>query len=215
MRFPRSTNVAILTQLFQQAIIALNKLIGNQHYKRLRRRIIIAFHLPSQPRSKIHHSKILQSDPDTGINFSKSLLISFKRDQNKGNFLVGTSFQTSDQPGTFKCVRARCKACAFICNVEKMSGPKRSIKITDHFTCTSANVICCITCTLCKKLYISQTETTRRPIPRTPSRGRERRQTETHLNRSLDTFICPIILSNIWQSAASPYIKDARRAAKL
>ena len=26
-------------------------------------------------------------------------------------------------------------------NIEKLSGPKRSIKITDHFTCTSANVI--------------------------------------------------------------------------
>ena len=36
-------------------------------------------------------------------------------------------------------------------------GPKRSIKITDHFTCTSTNVIYCITCTLCKKLYIGET----------------------------------------------------------
>ena len=27
----------------------------------------------------------------------------------------------------------------------------------DHFTCTSANVIYCITCTLCKKLYIGET----------------------------------------------------------
>ena len=39
---------------------------------------------------------------------------------------------------------------------------KRSIKITDHFTCTSDNVIYCITCTLCKKLYIC--ETTRRRL---------------------------------------------------
>ena len=47
--------------------------------------------------------------------------------------------------------------CPFIYNVEKLSGPKRSIKITDHYTCTSANVIYCITCTLCKKLYIGET----------------------------------------------------------
>ena len=47
---------------------------------------------------------------------------------------------------------------AFIRNVMKMSGPKRSIKITDHFKCTSANVIYCVTqCTLCKKLYIGET----------------------------------------------------------
>ena len=30
-------------------------------------------------------------------------------------------------------------------------------KITDHFACTSANVIYCITCTLSKKLYIIET----------------------------------------------------------
>ena len=38
-----------------------------------------------------------------------------------------------------------------------MSGPKRSIQITDHFTCTSANVICWITCNYCNKLYIGET----------------------------------------------------------
>ena len=54
-------------------------------------------------------------------------------------------------------------ACAFkssglITRLEcTLSGPKRSIKITDHFTCTSTNVIYCITCTLCKKLYIGET----------------------------------------------------------
>ena len=37
-----------------------------------------------------------------------------------------------------------------------MTGPKRSIKLTDHFTCTSANVIYCITCNYCQ-LYIGET----------------------------------------------------------
>ena len=44
-----------------------------------------------------------------------------------------------DHSTTFKCARARCKTCPFICNVEKLSGPKQSIKITDHFTCTSGS----------------------------------------------------------------------------
>ena len=70
---------------------------------------------------------------------------------------VRSAFQTSDQPRTLKCARTRCKTCPFICNVEKLSGPKRSVKITDHFTCTSASVIYCITFTLCKKLYIGGT----------------------------------------------------------
>ena len=124
--------------------------------------------------------KLLQNDPDTGRIFSQPPLISFKRDQNIGNFLVRSAFKTSEQPGTFKCARARCKTCPFIYNVEKLSGPKRSIKITDHFTCTSAN-----------------------------------KTIKTLLNRLLDTLICLIILSNIWRSAASPYIKEAQKAAKL
>ena len=70
-------------------------------------------------------------------------------------FLVRSASQTSEQPR--KCARARCKTYPFICNVEKLSRPKRSIKITDHFTCTPANVIFSITCTLCKKLYIGET----------------------------------------------------------
>ena len=96
-------------------------------------------------------------NPDSGRIFSQLSLISFKRDKNIGNFLVRSAFQTSDQPGTFKCARARFKTCPFICNVEKLSGPKRSIKMTDYFTCTSSNVIYCITCTLCNKLYIGET----------------------------------------------------------
>ena len=54
-------------------------------------------------------------------------------------------------------VGSRCKTCLFIVNTSKISGPKRSVKITDRFTCTSANVIYCITCTLCNKIYIGET----------------------------------------------------------
>ena len=54
-------------------------------------------------------------------------------------------------------MRSRCKTCLFILNTSKISGHKRSVKITDRFTCTSANVIYCITCTLCNKLYIGET----------------------------------------------------------
>ena len=39
------------------------------------------------------------------------------------------------------------------CYDGKLSGPKRSIKITDHFTCTSASVMYCLTCTFCKTFY--------------------------------------------------------------
>ena len=101
--------------------------------------------------------KLLQNDNETGRIFSQPPLVSFKRDKNIGNFLVRSVLKSDDQPGTFECARKRCNICPFIHNADKITGPKQSIKITDRFTCTSANVIYCITCTLCKKIYISET----------------------------------------------------------
>ena len=49
------------------------------------------------------------------------------------------------------------KLVLLIHNGEKISGPERSIKITDHSTCTSANVIYCVTRTYFNKLYIGET----------------------------------------------------------
>ena len=58
---------------------------------------------------------------------------------------------TNNQPGTFQCACSVCKTCLFIHNVEKMMGPKWSVKITHHFTCSSASVIYCVTYTYWKK----------------------------------------------------------------
>ena len=105
----------------------------------------------------LNNFKILQKDPETGAIFSQPPLISFKRDKTVGNFLVRSALKTIEKPGTFKCARSRCKTCPFVQNADKISGPKRSAKITHRFTRTSANVIYCITCTLCRKLYIGET----------------------------------------------------------
>ena len=67
------------------------------------------------------------------------------------------AFKFNNQPGTFTSKRTRCKTYPFICNGVKISGPNRSVKVTDHFTCISTNVIYCITCTLCTKIYIGET----------------------------------------------------------
>ena len=77
---------------------------------------------------------------------------------NTPNFLVRSAFKFNDQPGTFTCKRTRCKTCPFISNTVKISRPNRSVKVTEHFTCISTNVIYFfITCTLCKKIYIGET----------------------------------------------------------
>ena len=61
--------------------------------------------------------------------------------KNVGNFLVRSAFKFDNQPGTFACKRTRCKSCPFIYNTVKILGPSRSVKVTDHFTCISTNVI--------------------------------------------------------------------------
>ena len=83
-------------------------------------------------------------------------LLNNSSDNNLPQLLVRSSFQTDDQPATFKCAHSRCKTCLFIYNVEKTLWPKRSIEITDHFTCTSTNVVFRITCAYCKNLYIGK-----------------------------------------------------------
>ena len=142
--------MAILSLWSKQAIIAPNNLIDSQHYKRHKKIRMTKFHSPSLSililiitQSKVsffNNFKLLQNDPETGRIFSQPPL---KGDKNVGNFLVRSTLKTNEQPGTFKCVWSGCKTfhCLFIVNTSKILGPKGSVKITDRFTCTSANAI--------------------------------------------------------------------------
>ena len=130
-----SINVAILFLSFKRATTVPNKLIDSQHYKRLRRKTLTAFHSLSHFTltttrlnllllKTLNYSKTIQR---LALSFRNPPLVSFKRDKNVGNFLVRSSFQANDQSGTFKYARSRCKTCPFIHNVEEISGPRRSI----------------------------------------------------------------------------------------
>ena len=209
--FSFSINVAILPLSFKRATTVPNKLIDSQHYKRLRRKTLTAFHSLSHFTltttrlnllllKTLNYSKTIQR---LALSFRNPPLVSFKRDKNVGNFLVRSSFQTNDQSGTFKCARSRCKTCPFIHNAEKISGPKGPIKITDHFTCTSANVIYCISCTYCNKLYISETGRRLGDQFREHLRdvGRDDKDASKPVAR-----LSLIILINKWQFAVFPYI---------
>ena len=95
-----------------------------------------------------------------------------------------------------------------------MPGPKRSIKITKHFTCTSANVIYCITCTYCKKLNIG--ETGRRLGERFRENLREVERNDKDTFKPVARhFNLLIILNSIWQFPAFPQIQAVRKAGKL
>ena len=90
------------------------------------------------------------TDNETDRIFSQPPLISLKRDKN-------IVLKSDNQPGTFNCGCKRGNTCPFTRNADKITGPKRLIKITDRFSCTTANVIYCMICTLCKKIYIDET----------------------------------------------------------
>ena len=113
--------------------------------------------------------KLLQNDNETGRIFSQPPLISFKPRKNIGNFLVRSVLKSDDQPGTFKCARKRCNTCPFIHNAARITGPKRSMKITDRLHLRK--------CYLLHNMHFMQKdihwrdgEETRRPFPRTPTR---------------------------------------------
>ena len=179
----------------------------------------LTFHPHNNPVKAIilNNFKILQNDPETGANFSQPPLISFKRDKNVGNFLFKSTFKTIEKPGLYFQMRARARdaklACPFVQNADKISGPKRSVKITDRFTCASANVIYCITCTLCKKLYNGETGRRLGDRFREYLRDVEKHEKE-HRNQPRGILISLTILKNTGLSAAFPYIKVPQTAAK-
>ena len=151
-----SKNLATLTPLSPQANIVPKKYRSRNRTskvtERRNQRNSIHHHLPSTKpcchavkNVILKKFKVLRNDPETKHIFPLPPLILFKRDKNIGNFLVRSSFKSDNQLGSFKCTRTLCKTGPFIYNMIKISGPNRSVKITDHFTCISANVIYCIT----------------------------------------------------------------------
>ena len=94
--------------------------------------------------------------PETAPIFPNPPLVSFKRDRNLRNSLVRSSLSSNLEPGTFNCSRKVCNTCPFIKSKTHIRGPNGSYQVNDHFDCTTFNIIYCITCTLCNKLYIGE-----------------------------------------------------------
>ena len=118
---------------------------------------------------------------------------------------------------TFKCTRTRCKPCPFISNMVKISGPNRCVKINDHITCISVNVIYCITCTLCnyKKIYTGETRRRLAGRFREHLRYVEKKPTHVRQNQLRANLIFLITPTTTWQFAAYPHITGTQKAAKI
>ena len=49
-----------------------------------------------------------------------------------------------------------CNTCLFMNSKTHNRGPNGSYQVNDHFDCATSNIIYCITCTICNKLYIGE-----------------------------------------------------------
>ena len=84
-------------------------------------------------------------------------MCAFRRDTNLRDQLVSSKLGPSPAPGTFPCGRRRCRNCAHVLQVDTLVGPKGQHRISDHFSCTTPNVVYAIVCRLCKHIYVGQT----------------------------------------------------------
>ena len=91
---------------------------------------------------------ILTNDPETSSIFSNNPLVSFRHSKNIGETLVHSNRHEESSPliGTFLCEVAQCETCKFIDSSTVILAPKFTYNIKHNFTCTSAHLIYCISC---------------------------------------------------------------------
>ena len=103
--------------------------------------------------------QILKNNSETSAIFTDNPLISFRRNKNIRDNLVRSALrQNLPAPAsTFSCSRARCYTCSLLNSATSISGPKSNFVIRHNFTCTSSDIIYCISYSKCCKLYIGET----------------------------------------------------------
>ena len=99
---------------------------------------------------------IISYNHETRDKFDQPPLLSWKKDNNLQHLLV--SSDTSQLSGSNQpCNRSRCKSCKYITDTKAVSCHKSKFSVTETFACTSTNLIYCIQCLKCNKLYIGET----------------------------------------------------------
>ena len=102
---------------------------------------------------------------NSGIFGEYRIISAFSRNKNLGELLAPQKSKTTnshktDQHGSFKCNSIRCKTCSHI-NVTKTfksNYTRRQFNITHTFSCKSKDIIYLITCNVCNKQYVGETQ---------------------------------------------------------
>lgn len=105
----------------------------------------------------LKHYNILTEDDHTSTLFTKPPMLSWRRDSNLKDLLVHSELKDGKTPGSKPCGRRRCQTCKHISDVTKIGGPRGDFFVNETFTCTSMNVVYCIVCKKCNKIYVGET----------------------------------------------------------
>jgi hypothetical protein len=112
------------------------------------------------------HIPILAVDDICRKAFPEAPMVAYRRLSNIKQLITRTDIQTLEHrhaPSVPiknpRCERAPCQTCKIHNQSERVNNThsRRSIKVENPGTCTTANCIYCIQCIRCKKLYIGQT----------------------------------------------------------
>ena len=107
---------------------------------------------------------LLKNDPVVGEAFTSVPLVAYKRLSNIKDQLVRSRFRTppvnvtQSAPGTHPCTKQGCRACPFLDTDTTVRGPRSTFQIHRSFHCQMCNVVYVISCRVCGKLYIGETE---------------------------------------------------------
>lgn len=123
--------------------------------------LVLTFHptVSKIPTIVNRHWHFLSNDDTLGDIFQSIPVTAYRRGKNLKEFLTSEASVNSTGPiGTSSCNRSRCNTCEHVLQQSTISGPRKSIKVLGSFTCTSSNVVYCILCVKCSKLYIGETK---------------------------------------------------------
>ena len=122
--------------------------------------LVMTYH-PFNPYFKrylLQNFRILSTDQQTRDIFPQPPVVAYKGDLSLRDILVHPPDSSStEQPGSHACQRPRYQTCEFITPLTDIRGPKSTFITRDHFTCTSENLVYCISCHRCSHIYIGET----------------------------------------------------------
>lgn len=103
--------------------------------------------------------EVFQTDVTTTNLFKDPPMLSRRRGKNLKDILVRTSVTSEEElAGTYRCGRRQCNTCIHTYNGTTIAGPDATFHVKSSFSCTTKNVVYCILCINCGKLYLGETK---------------------------------------------------------